>query len=183
MPRGIYKRTKENTRKNAELQIGRKHKPETILKLKELHKKENLSISTREKMSKARKGKKLSIETRKRISKANSGEKCHLWRGGITPIHLKIRKSIEYKLWREAVFERDNYTCIWCGDNKGGNLNADHIKPFAYFPELRFAIDNGRTLCESCHKKTDTWGEGAKKYKVNNPQDSIKNTNALPGNM
>ena len=67
--------------------------------------------------------------------------------------------QIEYKLWRATVFERDNYTCIiWCGNNKSGNLEADHIKPFAYYPELRFAIDNGREHCvERCHKTTDTY--------------------------
>ena len=71
-------------------------------------------------------------------------------------INLAIRGRTEYKLWRKAVFERDNYTCIWCGQH-GGKLNADHIKPFAVFPELRFAIDNGRTLCVSCHGKTETF--------------------------
>ena len=55
------------------------------------------------------------------------------------------------------IYLRDNFTCIWCL-KKGGNLHVDHIKPFAYFPELRFAIDNGRTLCKPCHQKTDTFG-------------------------
>jgi len=78
------------------------------------------------------------------------------WRGGITPLSIAIKESREYKLWREAVFKRDNYTCIWCG-YKGKGLNADHIKPFSLFPKLRFVIDNGRTLCRKCHEKTETF--------------------------
>lgn len=85
-----------------------------------------------------------------------SGEEHWNWKGGINNINDKIRKSIEYRLWRETIFKRDNYTCIWCG-KIGGNLNADHIKPFSLYPELRFAIDNGRTLCKECHKKTNTY--------------------------
>lgn len=85
------------------------------------------------------------------------GNKNHLWRGGITPLNKKIRNSPEYKLWRSAVFKRDNFQCIWGGKEHGNKLNADHIKPFSQHPELRFAIDNGRTLCEECHKKTDTY--------------------------
>ena len=116
---------------------------------------------TKKKISKNRrgitKGIKFSEKSRKNMSKAHKGEKSHLWRGGITPINKKIRSSVEYKLWREAVFKRDNWTCRFCGQ-VGGKLNADHIKPFALFPELRFAIDNGRTLCEDCHMKTDTYG-------------------------
>lgn len=102
-------------------------------------------------------------ETQKRyLSEIHRGEKNPQWKGGVTPLYKQIRKSQEYKLWREAVFERDNYTCIWCGA-RGGNgkkviLHPDHIKPFALYPELRFAIDNGRTLCVDCHKTTDTYG-------------------------
>ena len=58
-------------------------------------------------------------------------EKNPNWKGGVTPIHQKIRCSKEYKLWRDAVFQRDEYTCIWCfsknGNGKTVILNADHI--------------------------------------------------------
>lgn len=101
----------------------------------------------------------------------NKGKKCpqlgganqHLWKGGITPQDELIRKSREYKLWREAVFKRDDFTCQGCG-LRGVQLQADHIKPFAWFPELRFAIDNGRTLCVPCHRKTPTFGEKSKDF-------------------
>lgn len=116
--------------------LGRKTSEETKKKMSEIHKK---------------------IGSGKWMRGRNAGEKCKWWKGGVTPIYQKIRTSTEYKLWRKAVFERDGYACVWCGDNTSGNLNADHIKPFAYYPELRFAIDNGRTLCVSCHKTTDSY--------------------------
>lgn len=119
-----------------------------------LGKKITVSQETREKMSLSQKR----IGNKPPIKR---GSESHLWKGGVTPLNQKIRQSLEYKLWRKAVFERDNHICIWGGKEHGNKLNADHIKPFALFPELRFAIDNGRTLCEDCHRKTDTWG---KKY-------------------
>lgn len=85
------------------------------------------------------------------------GEKNHFWRGGVTSINAKIRESLEYDDWRRKVFERDLYTCQLCGEI-GGRLEADHIKPFSLYPDLRFDLSNGRTLCKICHKKTDTYG-------------------------
>ena len=78
------------------------------------------------------------------------------WQGGITSEQKRRRNALEYKLWREAVFKRDNYTCVLCGETKK-YLNADHIKPFALYPELRLSLDNGRTLCITCHEQTDTY--------------------------
>ena len=75
---------------------------------------------------------------------------------GISTENEKQRKSIAYKRWRKSVFERDNYTCTSCGFR--GYIQADHIKPFAFFRDLRFDVNNGRALCVPCHKKTDTYG-------------------------
>jgi len=103
-----------------------------------------------------RRGKSLSIRTRVKLGNAFRGDRSHFWRGGVTRSNQLVRESVEYKLWREAVLRRDGFACVWCGNQ--ANLQADHIKQFAFFPELRFAIDNGRTLCAPCHRKTPTWG-------------------------
>ena len=134
---------------------GKKHSEESKKKIRIAHFGRKNSISHNLNISKGKKGKP-NLNLR--------GEKHHNWKGGITTINHFIRTSLEYKLWRRSVFERDNYTCIWCrirGNQTGGYLEADHIKPFALFPELRFSIDNGRTLCKECHKKTETFaGKG-----------------------
>ena len=106
----------------------------------------------RQRMSVAHKGKR-----RPAGSIAKMGERNPNWRGGTSPENKRIRRSAEFRHWRTAVFERDNYTCQLCGQ-RGGDLHPDHIKQFAYYPELRFDVDNGRTLCAPCHRKTPTWG-------------------------
>ena len=101
------------------------------------------------------------------------GDKNPAWSGGITGISRTIRGWEKYKEWRLAVFERDNYTCQAevCG-KRGGKLEADHKKALALillennitsFEEALeckelWDIDNGQTLCKSCHRKTDTFG-------------------------
>lgn len=103
---------------------------------------------------------KISLRRRGQTILKQSGKYHYKWKGGITPINEKIRRSVEYKEWRWGIFLRDDFTCQKCSI-RGGKLHADHIKPFAYFPELRFDLKNGRTLCESCHRGTETWGGNA----------------------
>ena len=72
---------------------------------------------------------------------------------------LKDRKYIEYYEWRKQVYERDNYTCQSCGDDKGGNLVAHHKLNYSEHETLKTDIDNGITLCNKCHKLFhDTYG-------------------------
>lgn len=74
------------------------------------------------------------------------------WKNGISKETTKLRGSPRYKEWRKKVFRRDNWTCRLC-NKKGIRINADHIKPWAKYPKLRFVVSNGRTLCIKCHKK------------------------------
>lgn len=81
---------------------------------------------------------------------------------GRSNIWAKVKSSKKWKDLRKLVFERDSYTCQHCGV-RGGKLHPHHIKPKILFPELVFQLQNIVTLCESCHKKTDTYGYKVKK--------------------
>lgn len=127
-----------------------------------------MSDESRRKMSQASKGKtgirsnrfgkKHTPEARAKIADATKertarGENHYAYSHGRAQRNLSDRRSVEYKHWRDAVYVRDGYTCRHCGDNRGGNLQAHHQKSFAGHPELRFDVDNGITLCKSCHEK------------------------------
>jgi len=78
------------------------------------------------------------------------GENNPNWKGGITNDTLSKRRNTEYYSWRLKVFNKDNYTCQIC-DQYNGYLHADHIKSWKDYLELRFDVNNGRTLCRACH--------------------------------
>lgn len=86
--------------------------------------------------------------------------KVVIWVGKRPPWELTnkdLRNSGRYREWRNKVFIRDDYTCQHC-NQRGGELNAHHIKQFAKYVDLRFEVSNGLTLCVDCHKKVHREG-------------------------
>lgn len=62
-----------------------------------------------------------------------------------------FRESVELSRWAKAVKARDGYACVECGSKK--KLDAHHILSFSRYPHARVILDNGITLCKSCHLK------------------------------
>lgn len=60
-----------------------------------------------------------------------------------------VYRTSELSQWSRAVKQRDRRTCQHCGSNS--YLHAHHIKPRILFPEYALEIDNGVTLCKTCH--------------------------------
>ena len=162
---GVYKKTEEH---KENLSKALKNKPR--------------SKETKKKISLVHKGKKKTDEHRRKISIAVSvprpnrcGKNNHFWKGGITKISLSVRTSLSYRVWRRSIFKRDNYTCQkkGCGQ-RGGKLNVDHYpKTFSQLLtenkikslddaincKALWDLENNRTLCEGCHRKTKTFGK------------------------
>lgn len=126
-------------------------------------------------------GRKISRTQKDQFSKgmrSNKEDKNPNWKNGqgVMKIRHLVRNLDKYKVWRLSVFKRDAYVCVLCGDHSS-EINADHIKRFcdiieenkietteqALNCEELWDIKNGRTLCVSCHKKTDTYGNKKRK--------------------
>ncbi len=145
-------------------------------KLTEEHKKKcgeaiSLAWKKRNGIPTKRKGSGMKDEVRKKISIKKKGmmkgENHWNWKGGTSRAYKTGYYSVEYKEWRESVFMRDDYTCQQCFGERGQYITAHHIKSFAQYPELRFEISNGLTLCEKCHSETDNY-RGRKNKKITN---------------
>lgn len=146
-----------------------------------MRKGQKMSAESREKMRLAKLGrpsnnqnrgykKPQSPETRAKISKSMLGENNHRWKGGISNVNYRIRRTAKYRQWRDSIYERDNWTCQNC-NKRGYSLQAHHIVPFAELVHKNnitcteqamecsemWLLENGITLCEDCHKKTDSY--------------------------
>lgn len=107
----------------------------------------------REKMSLARIGKKLSEETRKRMSLSQKGEKSYRWINNRELAKRNLRNDGEYLQWVSKVKNRDKWQCKINNQDCSGYLIVHHILLWSEYPELRYEINNGITLCQSHHPK------------------------------
>ena len=82
------------------------------------------------------------------------GESNPRWKGGIENKEIRNDKK-EHSSWRRRVFARDKHTCQKCKlfPKLKGQLNAHHLIPWSVNFYLRYNINNGLTLCISCHKE------------------------------
>jgi hypothetical protein len=112
-------------------------------------------------------GKKHTIETRLKVSKTKK-ESDKTRRGKDNPAfidgkgnqrkqeRISFQETIEYRIFRENVFKRDNFKCVKCGSKR--QLECHHIKSYKGHPALRTDENNAITLCKNCHKRTDNYG-------------------------
>jgi hypothetical protein len=56
----------------------------------------------------------------------------------------------DYESWRKQVYKRDNYACRTCGSKE--NIHAHHKYGRTRYPQYALCVDNGITLCKTCHK-------------------------------
>jgi hypothetical protein len=105
-------------------------------------------------------GRKHTKEARLKMSLSQAGRVGELaahWKGGIyrtiKPAKKDRDERMRFRLTiQRQVLERDNYTCQLCGQ-RGGDLQVDHIQSWKDYVDLRFDINNCRTLCSRCHYK------------------------------
>jgi hypothetical protein len=60
------------------------------------------------------------------------------------------KEDLEFIRWAKAIKQRDFYTCQLCS-RRGVELHSHHIMSWDAYPEERYSMDCGITLCARCH--------------------------------
>lgn len=83
------------------------------------------------------------------------GELHHAYNPNLSDAERERNKSRSHNRafvnWSYAVKHRDWFTCKVCGESKSDEMNAHHLNGWNWCEEGRYDIDNGVTLCKSCH--------------------------------
>lgn len=111
----------------------------------------------RENMTRASQIKFTRIEIREKMAVAKRGifgEKTNRWIKDRSKLSQKqIRNDYAYQEWRKLVWTRDGFTCQLKDDNCSGKIISHHILPWRDYPEERYDVKNGITLCHYHHPR------------------------------
>jgi len=102
-------------------------------------------------------GKKLSNEHKAKLAESHRAAKNYLWIKDRTKL-CRITKQGErrtsaYFFWRKSVWTRDKWKCIINNNDCKGRIETHHILGWIKYPELRYEIKNGITLCHAHHPR------------------------------
>lgn len=83
------------------------------------------------------------------------GEKNPRWIKDRTQLKVAERKDkdVKYIYWAREVKHRDNWKCRLLTSDCKGRLESHHILNWIDYPELRYEINNGITLCHAHHPR------------------------------
>ncbi|MBF7029658.1 hypothetical protein [Staphylococcus kloosii] len=88
----------------------------------------------------------------------HNGKNHHCYNPDITDKERIIRRlkseKENQKRWAKEIYKRDWYKCRVCGAEK--NKVAHHLNSYHAFPDERYDINNGVTLCRKHHKEFHT---------------------------
>ncbi len=102
-------------------------------------------------------GKRHSEETKEkmRLAKAkNKGWKPANWIEDRTQLKKQNRRNdMAYTEWRKNVWLRDGFKCKIANGDCKGKIEAHHILGWSDYPELRYQVNNGITLCHAHHPR------------------------------
>lgn len=83
----------------------------------------------------------------------NTGENHWRWIKNREILERNLRNDPEYLQWVKKVKKRDNNICQSKDQNCSGYNIAHHIKSWSEYPELRYKVSNGITLCQAHHPR------------------------------
>ncbi len=100
-----------------------------------------------------KKGHRCMICSHERITKKISGVNSLWYNPNLSDEDRIDRRLIPgYNKWVRNVYKRDYWTCQCCKKKKGVEINAHHKEGYAENKNLRIAVSNGITLCDTCHR-------------------------------
>ena len=158
MPKGQYKRSEEQLERWRNVNVGREPWNKGKKGLQQHSDETKKILSEFRTGNQYAKGSVRTKEHKEAISRAHSGENNWNWKGGCS---RDTRNDKRYKKWRANIFARDDWTCQTCSRRSCSGdkvyIEAHHINSWAQYPEERYDLENGVTLCKECHALTDNF--------------------------